>query len=246
MILFFSGTGNSRYAARRMAGRLGEEVISITEKIKTGDTSPIAVNGRAVIVTPTYAWRIPHIVEKWLRRTELKDATDVWFVMTCGSEIGNAEKYNKQLCADRGWNDKGTAQVVMPENYLAMFDVPDKETSAEIIAKADGVLDSLADRIAAGEKVQSPKNAMGPLLSGIVNRCFYRFGVKSDAFYAKDDCISCSTCVARCPLHNIHLQGGKPAWGKNCTHCMACICNCPVEAIEYGKKSAGKRRYRLE
>ena len=45
---------------------------------------------------------------------------------------------------------------------------------------------------------------------------------------------------------NIHLENGRPVWGKNCTHCMACICDCPKEAIEYGKKSKGKPRYHFE
>ena len=49
-----------------------------------------------------------------------------------------------------------------------------------------------------------------------------------------------------CPLNNIHLESGRPVWGKNCTHCMACICYCPKEAIEYGKKSKGKPRYHFE
>lgn len=47
-------------------------------------------------------------------------------------------------------------------------------------------------------------------------------------------------------MNNIHLENGKPLWGKNCTHCMACICYCPKEAIEYGKKSRGKPRYHFE
>lgn len=47
-------------------------------------------------------------------------------------------------------------------------------------------------------------------------------------------------------MNNIQLIDGKPVWGKNCTHCMACICYCPQEAIEYGKKSVGKPRYRFE
>lgn len=39
------------------------------------------------------------------------------------------------------------------------------------------------------------------------------------------------------------IKEGGPVWGKRCTHCMACICGCPAEAIEYGKRTVGKRRY---
>lgn len=31
MILYFSGTGNSRYVAKRMGEELGDEVVSVTE-----------------------------------------------------------------------------------------------------------------------------------------------------------------------------------------------------------------------
>ena len=62
----------------------------------------------------------------------------------------------------------------------------------------------------------------------------------------KDLCIGCGKCAANCPMNNIQLKDGRPIWGRECTHCMTCICYCPVEAIEYGKRSAGKPRYHFE
>lgn len=49
--------------------------------------------------------------------TEFKDVRQVWFVMDCGGEIGNAAKYNRQLCDKKGFVYMGTAQILMPENY---------------------------------------------------------------------------------------------------------------------------------
>ncbi len=69
-----------------------------------------------MIVTPTYAWRIPRIVRDWLRKTELRGAKQAWFVMTCGSEIGDADNYNRDSVRKRS-SCMGTAQIVMPENY---------------------------------------------------------------------------------------------------------------------------------
>ena len=48
-------------------------------------------------------------------------AERIWFVMDCGSEIGNAAKYNRQLAAQKHLRYMGTAQIIMPENYIAMF-----------------------------------------------------------------------------------------------------------------------------
>ena len=70
--------------------------------------------------------------------------------------------------------------------------------------------------------------------------------VHDKAFAASDACTSCGLCAARCPLNNIALEGGRPVWKGTCTHCMACIGGCPAEAIEYGEKSKGRRRYYLK
>ena len=70
MVLYFTGTGNSRYVAQRMAEALGDELLSMNDRIKAGNTSPITSGERLVIVTPTYAWRIPRIVRDWLAETD--------------------------------------------------------------------------------------------------------------------------------------------------------------------------------
>ena len=104
MILYFSGTGNSGYAARRIAGGLGEPLLCLNDRIKAGDTAPVETGERLVIVTPTYAWRIPRIVHSWLEKTPLSGNGDIYFVMTCGGSIGNAGKYLEKLCAEKKMN----------------------------------------------------------------------------------------------------------------------------------------------
>ena len=117
MILYFSGTGNSKFVAQRIAVALDDALVNLNDRIKASDTSPVETGERLIIVTPTYAWRIPRVVRDWLLKTELRGAKQVWFVMTCGSEIGNADKYNRELCTEKGLSCMGTTQIVMPENY---------------------------------------------------------------------------------------------------------------------------------
>ena len=247
MIFFFSGTGNSKYAARRIADALGDTLLSLNDSIRAGDTTPVDTGERLVIVTPTYAWRIPRIVRDWLLRTELRGAKQVWFVMTCGSELGNADRYNRALCRAKGLGCMGTAQLVMPENYIAMFGVPQAEEARKIVARAEPDLDRAIAAIRAGLPFAPTRsNLYDRFMSGPVNPIFYSLCVKANAFTVSDACTGCGQCARRCPTGSIALRGGKPVWGKACTHCMACICYCPAEAIEYGKKSRGKPRYRFE
>ena len=247
MILYFSGTGNSNYVAKRIADALGDALVNLNDRIKASDTSSVETGERVIIVTPTYAWRIPRVVRDWLRKTELRGAKQVWFVMTCGSEIGNADKYNRELCTEKRLSCMGTAQIVMPENYIAMFSAPQADEAREIVAKTEPNIDCVIASIQSNQPFAPTRNNLyDRFMSGPVNLIFYKFCVKADAFTVSDTCIGCGQCAKRCPMNNVTLKDGKPVWGKNCTHCMACICYCPVSAIEYGKKSVGQPRYHFE
>ncbi len=247
MIFCFSGTGNSRYIARRISEALRDKAIDLNEKIKANDDSAIETGRDAIIVAPTYAWRIPRIVSEWLLKTSLVGVERVWFVMDCGGEIGNAAKYNRRLAEQKGLSYMGTAQIVMPENYIAMFDAPDAAEAEKIVKKAEPCIADVIARIGAGQSFSAPRNNLyDRFMSGSVNPIFYRFFVKASPFRTSDACVGCGVCAGKCPMNNVVIDGGKPVWGKECTHCMACICYCPTEAIEYGKKSVGKPRYRFE
>ena len=247
MVLYFTGTGNSRYLARRIAEGLEMPLYDLNACIKAGNTAPVQTGRDVVLVTPTYAWRIPRVVSEWLGKTVLTGAERIWFVMDCGSEIGNAAKYNRQLAGQKNLRCMGTAQIVMPENYIAMFDAPHAAEAREIVQQAEPDIAGVIARLEAGQAFAAPRNTFyDRFMSGPVNPVFYRFFVKANAFQASSSCTGCGQCVRRCPMNNIRLENGKPVWGKECTHCMACICYCPAEAIEYGKKSLGKPRYQFE
>ena len=131
MIFCFSGTGNSRYIAQRIAEALQKTVIDLNARIKDNDTATVDTGSDVIMVTPTYAWRIPKIVSEWMAKTKWTGAKRIWFVMDCGSEIGNAAKYNRHLAGQMKLRYMGTAQVVMPENYIAMFGVPEAEEAVK-------------------------------------------------------------------------------------------------------------------
>ena len=185
MVLYFTGTGNSRYVAQRMAEALGDELLSMNDRIKAGNTSPITSGERLVIVTPTYAWRIPRIVRDHLAETDFPCGAQAWFVMTCGSEIGNAAKYNHELSQKKQLTYMGTAQIIMPENYIAMFDAPRSEEARQIVAKAEPDIDRVISAIRAGREFAPPRNNLyDRFMSGPVNPIFYSFFVKANAFTA--------------------------------------------------------------
>ncbi len=247
MILYFSGTGNSRYAARLIASVTGDAVLSINERMRHGDTAPICSDTPLVFVCPVYAWRIPRVVESLIKATTFSGNNKAYFVITCGDSVGDAARYAKRLCDKKGLTFMGLAGVVMPENYIAIYHAPDKAEAAAMIARANPVLTELAHTIKEQKPLpQGSITANDRFKSTVTNRVFYPFVVSAKGFRVTDACISCAKCEALCPLCNITLNHGKPEWGNDCTHCMACICACPTEAIEYKTSTKGKVRYYLD
>ena len=64
MILYFSGTGNSGYAAKLTAEEVGDQVLDLFGKIRNKDNSPMESEKPWVVAAPVYSWQLPHVVDE--------------------------------------------------------------------------------------------------------------------------------------------------------------------------------------
>lgn len=245
MIIYFSGTGNSRYAAELINFEISDKILCLNDAVNTGFRQKFNSDKPFVIVCPTYAWRIPRVVENTIKNSTFAGNKNTYFVLTCGAGAGNAAAYAKKICDEKGLIFKGLKSVIMPENYIAMFNAPCKEEADKIIEAATPEIIKIAETIKSDGFLYNKSGLIGKFLSGPINPVFYSLFVKSKGFYTTNKCTSCGLCVNLCPFNNIHMENGKPIWGENCTHCMSCICRCPSEAIEYKNKTKGKPRYHI-
>lgn len=244
MIIYFSGTGNSKFVADRLGALLSDEVVDSRPLIKRGESGRFPSETPYIIVSPTYSWRVAPLFEEFLKRSSFSPGRELYFVLTCGTDTGNAPGYAAALSRELGLKFQGLWTLLMPENYVAMFPVPELAESRAIIAAATARIPGIAQYIEEGRAFPATRpSLLDRLKSGFFHNFFFRFMVRARAFYSLDRCVGCGRCVRLCVLNNIQLEDGRPVWGDECTHCMACICGCPYEAIEYGRKSLGKPRY---
>ncbi len=244
MILYFSGTGNSRYVAQAFANALQDSLFDSFSSIRQNKKEKLHSEKPWVFCAPAYAWQIPHLFEQFILDTEFAGCKDAFFVMTCGDDIGQAGVLLAKICKKKGFRYRGVLQVVMPENYIAMFSVPKPATQQKIIANAEPSVQQGIAWIQSGKDFPSEKATLEQKIkTHLVNPLFYALCVKAKDFYATESCIGCGKCATLCVCNNIKMVDNKPVWGNHCTHCMACICRCPKEAVEYGNKSKGKPRY---
>ena len=245
MILYFSGTGNSRFVACELGKQLKDEVVAINTYLKEGTKGVFDSSNPYIFVTPTYMSRMPMKVEQFLLDATFKGNKNAYFVLTAGQVIGNAGNYCKKICVEQGLQYKGIHAIEMPANYVVMYDVLDREQAAEAAKKALPAIEKVADIIRNGNVLKN-QGLNGHKMFSAIAPAFTSVMVKAKNFYAEDTCISCEKCKELCPLNNVSYIEGKPVWGENCMHCMACISACPAKAIQYGKGTKAKNRYYLE
>lgn len=245
MVFYFSGTGNSRFVAERIAQAIGQEANDITKYTKSG-TAPVFTSEEVyVFACPSYMSAIAKAITDFVDWATFPSGVKSYFVVTCASSMGISPRVGKELCEKKGLEYMGAAQVVMPQNYIALFTTKEKDENSKIINEALPVIDKIAETINRGEILEAKK--IGNFEYSVtkwVRDVYYKDFMKTVKFTATDKCIACGKCVRICPLNNITMKDNKPSWGKNCSHCMACINQCPKDAIEYGKGSIGKPRYK--
>lgn len=139
MIYYFSGTGNSRWAARQIAARLHDTAQDISKLNQLPDLTHESQIG---LVFPIYAWGAPEPVPSFVKKLP-KTKAFTFAVCTCGEEAGYAMKKLSDLYPFRS-----SYSLVMPNNYIISADVDDAQTIRKKIQDARQAIQTLTDEVA--------------------------------------------------------------------------------------------------
>lgn len=242
MILWHSGTGNSRYVAESLAAALGQRA----ERMVPGCKAVAADDSIIVWVFPIYSWGLPPVVRDYIRRSEGLDGARHFMVCTCGDDVGLAHLSWRRLMRSKGWNARGAWSVQMPNNYVLLpgFDVDSKPLERQKLDACSDRIAEVARGIKCGAKVDSVvRGAMPWIKTRVLYPLFVRFMMSPRPFRHNDGCISCGKCAGVCPAVNISMESGVPQWGRDCTMCLGCYHICPRHAVEYGNRTRAKGQY---
>lgn len=246
MIIYFSATGNSRYVANQLAADK-ERIIfipdAIDQEIYEYNVEP---NENVGIISPTYNWTIPSIVEEFLEKLKLNYSTKpyIYYVGTFGTTTGAAAAMANRYMTSKGYSFDAMFDVQMPDTWTPTFDLSDKEHVKKINHLADVQIQQLQEAVS--DKITGKHmHITMPYAAGVIGKHIYDNKTRyTSNLSVEDTCIGCGLCAKKCPVHAIAMKEKHPVWVKEkCTMCLGCLHHCPKFAIQCGKKTKFHGQY---
>ena len=250
--VYFSGTGNSKYAAELFCMEYDKEsrVYSIEDveafmALKDADL--------IVFAYPVQFSTVPKIVRDYVTdNKELWKNKKVFVIATMGLFSGDGSGSLGRLLKKYGAVVTGGLHLRMPDivaDVKALKRPLDK--NQELVRQAELKIREAVKQLKAGHPT---REGMGPLyrLAGFFGQRAY-FGHKTRKYSSKlkidtEKCIGCGKCEELCPMKNITITDQKAVSGDRCTMCYRCINKCPKQAITLLGKSVieqcGIERYK--
>lgn len=251
MIFYFSGTGNTKWAASKLAAATHEDLISIAQYMRGDDSShniaepfTLKEDERLGFVFPVHGWRVPRLVREFIRKMNVvapstKGTTEhrpfAYCVCTAGDSIGlTIENLNETLALNPSLSALGITQVassyslIMPESYVGLpfMDVDPKERE---ICKKEEAAQELA---VVCEEIFNRKEGVSRVIKGpipwffthVVGGFFEHVLITDKRFHVeKDKCVRCGICANVCPVGDIKGGHGEyPQWLHH-KDCLTCF-----------------------
>ena len=246
LIIYFSGTGNTRKVAEKYAlcfGELGHnaELVSVDglpknkaltdeflTKLKDADLVGFGY--------PVHAFNAPAVMLKLAKFLPKQEKTKRAFIFNTSGEplkLNNISSLKlTSMLKRRNYAVFSEYHYCMPYNIIFRHtdDMAYKMwNTAELLIPLDAkqIVDGVAHKL---------KRVFCGSFVAWVMRCEH-WGVRLNGrrYKVKKECVHCQKCVNICPTNNITVKkNGKLHFGGNCLMCMRCAQLCPKDAIKTG------------
>lgn len=241
LILYFSGTGNTKYVANLFSQALVAKGVSVQMR-SAEEPQPVEAGYDFLVVGCPKYYEYPALFLLQYLRKVLPAAQHQTPVLAFCTEASAAKtdfsglakllrQKNHELCITQSFT---MANDLM---FLGGFlPTPQKEVQGNL-KKAAQLVPTLVNALLAGQR-QTEKVApyLRPVYHAVAAGCTAVMPLFAMNYAASDACIGCGLCAKSCPKSNIQMVEKRPRFGKNCIFCTRCINLCPAHAILYGKK----------
>lgn len=240
LLLYYTGTYNTRFLTGKLKARLEAEEWSVTSyEIDPLNNERLDLSSYDIVGLgyPIYGYCAPYAFLKFIRAQKFPRGMRVFIYKNSGeTEHANdaSSKYLVRKLRRDGARIGNEYHFLMPYNIHFRFD---EKLVKEMLSMDDKLLDILVYELSNHIDNKQHYKLWPRLVSSVVSRPQYIGGDINSFFYKvdMDKCKGCDLCIRRCPTHNIyHDSEGTIRFHHHCLMCMRCSLYCPKDAIHIG------------
>ncbi|MCX7773657.1 MAG: EFR1 family ferrodoxin, partial [Clostridia bacterium] len=134
-----------------------------------------------------------------------------------------------QALEEKGFNVTYEKMMVMPSNWVVQVN---DHLAVWLLKVIPEKVSRITDSIVSGKILRVPKRRSA------LQRLITRMEKSGSHVFAKDikisdACKGCGWCERHCPVANITMSNGRPAFKEGCVMCFRCIYGCPQKAMSH-------------
>lgn len=255
LIRYYSGAGNTKYIANKIAKSLLSKAHQATCEKITDESNKEHIDNQFDMLGigfPVYFREAPEIVYDLLNRINGKKRP-IFLFTTKGLYSGNAVRNIMKYSIGQDFQPVGSIEFYMPgTDSLILFAKKGSITEKflkrihsrnidEKISKFVSILEGITPQNIPQKKwyTMIDDSVIKKLETMYDNHHRDYIG----QFYSNPDtCIECMKCIEGCPRHNIVLNA-HIEFGTTCDVCFSCIHHCSTDSIQIGKITEDNARY---
>ena len=228
MILYFTATGNSLYAAKK----LDSELLSIPQELKKKNRHYKA--DKIGVVCPLFEFEIPPMVKDFIAGSEF-ETSYFYLIVTFGMHHGGVAVRTQEFLSSIGKKADYINTVIMHDNAIIVFDMDEQRKIEDTKRVEEHLAQIKADIDARTHYIQPSPQGESDFYNGYIHYREQAGPMYSFPLYqVNEKCVGCGTCSRICPRGCIRIEDKRPVYDyTDCINCMACIQACPEKAIKF-------------
>lgn len=233
--VYFSGTGNSRYALEVFLKEYNDTSLlfpiedeSLIENIKN--------HNEIVFSYPVQYSAVPKFLSDFIQNnSEIWQGKKVFIIATMALFSGDGAGVLGRLLKKCGAEITGGLHLQMPDSIADEKVLKRSLTkNTRLVKNANRKIEKAVTDIKNGKYPKEGLGIFSRLAGFFTQRLWFGYRTKKYSDQLKIDnekCIGCSKCAKICPTNNIIMEDNKAKGKDKCTVCYRCVNSCPKQAI---------------
>ncbi len=233
-IYVFSGTGNTLLIAKKISDVLNENsCFSKVHRMEGVNPAEINLNSTIGIGFTVACWNTYPFVRKWIDSLPDGKGAEVFLFDSMGDSSLKMIAHIGKILQKKDYAVIASAEFIMPNNFLLVENDNKKALKlSKTLPKVENFAKSIAENNSSKVKPTIISSLFFILTTFVISLWKTKFSQKIAKFQLdKNKCTKCAICSEICPVENITMNGGYPAFSTKCQFCLRCVSFCPQKAI---------------